>query len=111
MASPSKRKGDDFERHVAGLLTDMLGFPVRRALGAGRLDDVGDLDGIPGWALQCKAYKELSRAVGDVLRELPDQMNHRGVAMGAGIVKRPGSLMPFACIPLDVFATVIRETL
>ena len=43
----SKRKGDKAELEVQGILRDLLGVPARRALGAGRLDDVGDIDGVP----------------------------------------------------------------
>jgi hypothetical protein len=45
MGNPSKRKGDQAEREAASLLSDLLGTVVRRKLGAGRLDDCGDLDG------------------------------------------------------------------
>ena len=48
MSNPQKAKGDAAEREVAALLSDLLGFTVRRKLGAGRKDDTGDLDGIPG---------------------------------------------------------------
>lgn len=49
MTNPSKDKGDRAERELAALLTDQLGIPMRRKLGAGRTDDTGDIDGLPGW--------------------------------------------------------------
>ena len=42
-----KNKGDAAEREAAKLLAEATGLPVRRKLGAGRQDDVGDLDGVP----------------------------------------------------------------
>ena len=50
MTSTSRRKGDRAEIEAAALLHDWTGYPVRRKLGAGRADDVGDLDGIPDTA-------------------------------------------------------------
>lgn len=51
MTSSSKRKGDSAEREVGALLSDQLGVTVRRKLGAGRMDDEGDLDGLADWTL------------------------------------------------------------
>ena len=47
MSRRPKDIGTSAEREVAALLSDLLGFRVRRKLGAGRADDTGDLDGIP----------------------------------------------------------------
>lgn len=57
-----KRKGDQAERECAALIADLLGLPVRRRLGAGRLDDIGDLDGLPGHVIQVASWKDVSRA-------------------------------------------------
>ena len=54
MTTPSKRKGDKAELELARLLADLLGMKVRRKLGAGRTDDEGDLEGIPGWTVEVK---------------------------------------------------------
>ena len=61
-----KTKGDKAEREAAALLTELLkphGLPpVRRALGAGRTNeaggDVGDIVGVPGHAIQVKAWAD-----------------------------------------------------
>jgi hypothetical protein len=49
-----KRKGDRAEIEAANLLHGELGYPIRRKLGAGRLDDEGDLEGftiqVANWA-------------------------------------------------------------
>lgn len=47
MSNPLKRKGDAAELEAARIIHDLLGFPARRKLGAGRLDDTGDIDGCP----------------------------------------------------------------
>ena len=52
MTGAAKRKGDEAEREAAGILADQLGYPIRRKLGAGRADDIGDLDGIPATVVQ-----------------------------------------------------------
>ena len=44
MTGAQKRRGDEAERAGAALLADLTGRPVRRLLGAGRADDMGDLD-------------------------------------------------------------------
>lgn len=62
MANPNKRKGDTAERQAAQLLSDLLGVPVRRQLGAGRADDVGDLDGVPGHVVQVASWADAAAA-------------------------------------------------
>ena len=47
MTGSAKRKGDKAEREVAEILNQLLGVPARRKLGAGRQDDMGDIDGVP----------------------------------------------------------------
>jgi len=59
----SKRKGDRAELEVQGLLRDLLGVPARRALGAGRRDDVGDITGVPDTVIQVADWKDVTRAV------------------------------------------------
>lgn len=52
MTNASKRKGDEAEREAAKLINELTGWPARRKLGAGRADDIGDLDGIPDTVVQ-----------------------------------------------------------
>jgi hypothetical protein len=63
MANSSKRKGDRAELEVQGILRDLLGVPARRALGAGRKDDVGDITGVPDTVIQVVDWKDVTRAV------------------------------------------------
>ena len=62
MANPSKQRGDRAERELSQLLSLLLGQPIRRKLGAGRLDDVGDLDGLDGFTLQVADWADVARA-------------------------------------------------
>lgn len=59
----SKAKGDRAEREVQELLRDLLHVPARRALGAGRLDDTGDIDGVPFTVIQVASWKDVAAAV------------------------------------------------
>lgn len=74
MTGSSKRKGDEGEREAAGLIADMLGVPARRYLGAGRLDDVGDIDGVPNTTIQVVARGTDVVAVGVVRKPLEAEM-------------------------------------
>ena len=57
-----KAKGSAFEREVVAYLRDH-GHPyAERHYGAGRPEDVGDIDGIVGFTLECKAHKALALA-------------------------------------------------
>ena len=62
MTNPQKQKGDRAELEAAALLTDLLGVPVRRKLGAGRIDDTGDLDGVPGHVVQVASWADTAAA-------------------------------------------------
>lgn len=60
--SAMKRKGSAFERDVVAYLR-ANGFPyAERAYGAGRPEDVGDIDGVPGWTIEAKAHKAIELA-------------------------------------------------
>ena len=62
MTGKAKRKGDSAEREAAELLTELLGTPCRRQLGAGRSDDVGDIDGVTDCVVQVCDWKDKSAA-------------------------------------------------
>jgi hypothetical protein len=62
MTNPQKRKGDAAELEAARLLSEALGLPVRRKLGAGRSDDTGDLDGVPGHVVQVASWADTAAA-------------------------------------------------
>ena len=108
MTSPAKRKGDSAELEAARLLADLTGWPVRRKLGAGRLDDTGDLDGIPDSVCQVKNYRDITRAINEVLAELPAQQANAGADYAFGLVRRPGGRW-FAVLDLDNLCALLRE--
>jgi len=62
MSNSAKAKGDRAELEAAELLTSILGIPVRRKLGAGRIDDTGDLDGVPNHAIQVASWADTAAA-------------------------------------------------
>ncbi len=63
MTNSSKAKGDRAELEVQAMLREHLGFPARRALGAGRKDDMGDITGVPGLVVQVANYANVTTAV------------------------------------------------
>jgi hypothetical protein len=63
MANSAKSRGDRAELEAAWLLSFLLGLPIRRRLGAGRLDDEGDLEGLSGFVLQIADWSDVARAV------------------------------------------------
>ena len=63
MSHPSKRKGDKAELEAARILAEHLGLPIRRKLGAGRLDDEGDLEGLPDFTIEVKNYANVTTGV------------------------------------------------
>jgi len=63
MPNANKRRGDKAELEVQTLWRDHAGVFARRALGAGRKDDVGDIHGIPNTVCQVVASKHVANAV------------------------------------------------
>jgi hypothetical protein len=91
VTNPQKNKGDKAERELAAILADQLGIPVRRKLGAGRLDDCGDIDGLPQTTIDC--VREQANA---------------GTTFGVTFVRRPGGRW-IAVQTIDQFCTMWRE--
>lgn len=76
MTNPSKRKGDKAELEVQGLLRDHLGVPARRALGAGRKDDMGDITGVPKTVIQVCNWQNVAAAVRQKPLDAERQLNN-----------------------------------
>ena len=86
--SAPKRKGSQFERDVVRYL-QAHGFPdAERAYGAGRPEDVGDIAGVPGVTVECKATKSIDLA-GFVDEAERERLNARQ-PYGVAVVKRRG---------------------
>lgn len=109
MANPAKRRGDNAEREVQGILRDLLGIAsARRALGAGRKDDVGDIHGLPATCIQVANYASLDRAVREKLPELERQQENAKATFGAMFCRRRGGQYVVVMTPAQ-FATFWRE--
>lgn len=108
MASPSKNKGDRAEREVQGLLRELLGVPARRKLGAGRQDDMGDIDGVPNTCIQVVARDDVARAIREKLPECVEQQERMGCDFGATFVRRRGGDY-FVVMTPEQFAALWRE--
>ena len=90
MSNPSKAKGDRAELEVAKLLSDLLGAPVRRRLGAGRLDDTGDIDGVDNHVIEVKSYSDFPAGLRSALGGLDAKAANAGVDHAVGVLRRPG---------------------
>jgi len=99
VASAAKGKGDRAEREIAGLLSFLLGLPIRRRLGAGRRDDTGDLDGLSGHALQVADWKDALRAVREKPVAAERQRLHAGADHAATLVRLRGGVWRVVLTP------------
>lgn len=110
MTGSAKRKGDKAEREIAGELTDLLGLPVRRMLGAGRQDDVGDLEGIPDTVVQVVNWRDVAAALRIKPQQSEEQQANAGATFGATAVRLPRGRWLFALTPTQ-YVTYVREAL
>lgn len=90
MTNPQKAKGDRAELEAAALLTEALGLPVRRKLGAGRSDDTGDLDGVPGHVVQVANWADTAAAARIKPAEAEQQRINAGADHAATLVRFRG---------------------
>lgn len=104
----SKARGTAFETAVVRYLQEH-GFPYaeRRAL-AGN-SDRGDIAGVPGVAIECKAVQriELAQFVDEAQRERANA----GAALGVTVVKRRQKSTgdAYVVMPLSAFVALIRD--
>lgn len=93
VSNPQKAKGDRFERKALGFfkarVPDLLVERPDRELGAGRLNDRGDLDVLPDCAVQVKAMEDTVRALNLAASGAERQRHHRGADLGLGMVPVP----------------------
>lgn len=90
MTGTAKTKGDRAERELAAILADLTGYPVRRMLGAGRLDDVGDMDGIPGVVIQAADWRDKVRAIRQKPLEAELQRENAKAALAVTAIRLHG---------------------
>jgi hypothetical protein len=108
VTSPQKRKGDAAELEAAAILSDLLGYPVRRKLGAGRTDDTGDLDGVPDTVLQVASWADALRAVREKPLAAESQRHNASTTFAATLVRLRGGVWRVVLTP-EQFATLHRE--
>lgn len=111
MTSPERRKGNAFELAIVGYLREH-GFPfAERAYGAGRPDDRGDIDAIPGWVLEAKNHKALDLAgwCSEASAEAANARSH----WWAVIAKRRNRPIAdaYVVMPLHQFARLLADSL
>lgn len=108
MTTPEKRKGDKAELEVQEYLRRW--FPkARRALGAGRADDVGDITGVP-MVVQVANYRDLNRAVSEKLSTVAIQVGHSGFKWGGLWCRRRGGKFVVVMEPAEWVELVIAAT-
>lgn len=105
---PAKRRGDRAEREVQRLLQDHLGIPARRALGAGRKDDIGDIHGVPDTTIQVANYTDISRAIREKLPATITQQQRSRNLFGALFCRRRGGEY-IVVMTVEQFCTLWRE--
>lgn len=110
MSNPQKRRGDAAEREAADLISSLLDIPARRALGAGRQDDIGDIHGIPGHAIQVASWKDVSRAALVKPREVEQQRQNAGAPHASTFVRFRGGNWRVVLTP-EQWAALARLTI
>jgi hypothetical protein len=110
MANPQKRKGDQAEREVAILISDLLGFPARRKLGAGRADDTGDIDGVPDHVIQVASWSDVRAAAVQKPRGAEQQRQNAGATHAATFCRFRGGVWRVILTP-EQWATLVREAI
>ena len=109
MTSPQARKGSQFERDVVSYLRDHGHRYAERHYVAGRPADVGDIDGVVGWTLECKNVRAMDLAGWCDEAEL-ERVNGRQ-PYAAVIAKRRGKPVgsAYVVLTLESFARLIGD--
>ena len=110
MPNASKRKGDRAELEVQGLWRDHTGVPARRALGAGRKDDIGDITAIPHTVCQVVAWRDVAAAVRSKPKEAEEQRERAGMPFACTFVRLKGGEYRVV-MTVDQFFAMYREAL
>jgi hypothetical protein len=104
----SRRKGARAEIEVQGILRDLLGVPARRALGAGRLDDIGDVSGVPDTVIQVANWANIAAAVREKPLDAELQRIRANATFAATFIRLRGGDYRVVLTP-EHFATFWRE--
>jgi hypothetical protein len=99
MVNSAKNKGDKAELELQGILRHLLGLPrIRRALGAGRRDDVGDINEVPHTVIQVTWREDLSAAITQKLTEVEEQRLNARKLFSAVFVRRSRNSVPWIVV-------------
>lgn len=107
MTGAAKRKGDKAERECAELIATLIGGNVKRALGAGRAEDTGDIYGVPDTAIQVANWADLANAVRTKPGEAEQQRVNAGATFAATFCRIRGGRWVVAMTP-EQWATYHR---
>jgi hypothetical protein len=89
LTNSAKGKGDRGELEIQEMLREKLGIPtIRRSLGAGRKDDVGDIDGVPSTVIQVAWWANPLTAINAKILDVDRQRRNKRVRFGALFVRR-----------------------
>jgi len=108
MTNPQKVKGSKAELEVARWLSAETGFDCRRALGAGRQQDVGDIWGLPGVMIEVKNYADFAAGVRSAMSTIHVKKANAGADYAVAFLRRPGGLY-LAVQPADDWLAMWRE--
>lgn len=105
MANPAKAKGTAWETAVVRYLTER-GIPARRNPQHGA-KDIGDIGGVPGFALEAKAEKSYSFAA--YVAQARVEARNAGEPFGAAVVKRHRAPVEdgYVVMDLETFADLL----
>ena len=108
MTGAAKQKGDAAEREAAALLSVLTGCQVRRMLGAGRTDDVGDLEGLTDTTVQVASWSDVARAAREKPIGAEQQRINAGNPFAVTLVRFRGGIWRAVMSP-DQFTAIWRE--
>ena len=106
----AKQKGSKYERDVVKWLRSVGFVDAERAYGAGRQDDVGDIDGLDGVVIECKNEKTLR--IPQYLRELDVEMENAGAETGVVLIKKRGTTNvseSYAVMPAKLWVDLLKQ--
>ena len=109
MTNPSKAKGTAWETAVVTWLR-ANGFPYAERRTLAGANDKGDVSGVPGVVLECKATKTITLST--FVDELLVEMANAQADIGAVVIKRRGTTdvgRAYAVMPMDVFVRLIGD--
>lgn len=104
-------KGGAAEREAAEILTKALGVPVRRKLGAGRMDDTGDLEGLEGLTVQCAWWPSgVMRAIHEKPGEVEVQAINAGTRHAVSMIRLVGGRWRMV-LTVEQFARLYQDAM